>query len=122
MNERERLIELLMQGELEADKQGIFNCSQSKRKAEIIADFLIGNGVILPPVKIGEVVYEIYDDEIIEARINRIDIYEDVVDIYTQTEIFDDDEWFSLTDIGKTVFLTREEAENKLEEIKKRNE
>ena len=116
MNERERLIELLMQGELEADKQGVFNCSWSKRKAEIIADFLIENGVILPPVKIGEVVYEIYDDEIIEARINRIDIYEDVVDIYTQTELFDDDEWFSLTDIGKTVFLTREEAEKALKE------
>ena len=116
MNEREKLIELLMQGELETDKQGVFNCSRSEWKAEIMADFLLKNGVTVPPVKIGEVVYEIYDDEIIEARINRIDIYEDVVDIYTQTEIFDDDEWFSLTDIGKTVFLTREEAEKALKE------
>lgn len=29
---------------------------------------------------------------------------------------------FPMSEIGKTVFLTREEAENKLEEIKKRNE
>ena len=57
MNERERLIELLMQGELEASKQGVFNCSWSKRKAEIIADFLLENGVIVLPVKVGGTVY-----------------------------------------------------------------
>ena len=54
MTEREKLIELLMQGELEADKQGVFNCSRSERKAEIMADFLLSNGVIVPPVKLGE--------------------------------------------------------------------
>ena len=48
MNERERLIELLMQGELEADKQGVFNCSRSEWKAEIMADFLLDNGVKCP--------------------------------------------------------------------------
>ena len=57
MNERERLIGLLMQGELEASKQGVFNCSWSKRKAEIIADFLLDNGVIVPPVKVSGTVY-----------------------------------------------------------------
>ena len=45
VTERERLIELLMQEELEADKQGVFNCSRSKWKAEIIADYLLANGV-----------------------------------------------------------------------------
>ena len=45
MTDRERLIELLMQGELEAEKQGVFNCSRSEWKAEIIADFLLENGV-----------------------------------------------------------------------------
>ena len=54
MTERERLIELLMQGELEADKQGIFNCSRSERKAEIIADYLLASGVRVPPVKAEE--------------------------------------------------------------------
>ena len=57
MNERERLIELLMQGELEADKQGVFNCSRSEWKAEIMADFLLENGVIVPPVKVGGTAY-----------------------------------------------------------------
>lgn len=57
MTERERLIELLMQGELEADKQGVFNCSRSEWKAEIIADFLLENGVIVLPCKVGDMVY-----------------------------------------------------------------
>ena len=57
MTEREKLIELLMQGELEADKQGIFNCSRNKWKAEIIADYLLENGVIVPPCKVGDMVY-----------------------------------------------------------------
>ena len=119
MNERERLIELLKNDNCPSPFICDANCkyiNSDNCSAERRADYLLENGVIVPPVKVGEVVYEIYDDEIIEARINRIDIYEDVVDIYTQTEIFDDDEWFSLTDIGKTVFLTREEAEKALKE------
>ena len=54
MNDRARLIDLLMQGELEADKQGVFNCSRSEWKAEIMADFLLENGVIILPCKIGD--------------------------------------------------------------------
>ena len=133
MTERERLIELIEAGtriaydrSLEDVKRIVkenhhFNSATDRTVSvsEMVADYLLENGVIVMPVKIGEVVYEIYDDEIIEARINRIDIYEDVVDIYTQTEIFDDfddDDWFSLTDIGKTLFITREEAEKALKE------
>ena len=133
MTDRERLIELIEAGtriaydrSLEDVKRIVkenhhFNSATDRTVSvsEMVADYLLENGVIVMPVKIGEVVYEIYDDEIIEARINRIDIYEDVVDIYTQTEIFDDfddDDWFSLTDIGKTLFITREEAEKALKE------
>lgn len=54
MNEREKLIELLMQGDLAAAKQGVFNCCMCKREAEIMADFLLSNGVIVPSVKVGE--------------------------------------------------------------------
>lgn len=43
MTERERLIELLM--------QGAFNCSRSKWRAVFIADYLLANGVRVPPVK-----------------------------------------------------------------------
>ena len=57
MTERERLIELLMQGDIAASKQGVFNCCMCKREAETIADYLLENGVIVPPCKVGDMVY-----------------------------------------------------------------
>ena len=63
MTERERLIELLM--------QGAFNCSRSKWRAVFIADYLLANGVRVPPVVVGttvsacdniEVIGNIHDD------------------------------------------------------------
>ena len=57
MTERERLIELLMQGDIAAAKQGVFNCCMCRREAEILADFLLENGVIVPPCKVGDMVY-----------------------------------------------------------------
>ena len=108
MTERERLIELLKQGELEADKQGIFNCSRSKWKAEIMADYLLKNGVIVPPVKFGDTVYKITD--------------------YYMPPWFSDDDNFAVkhyictttfkrSDIyPKNLYFTREEAEKALKE------
>ena len=57
MTERERLIELLMQGDIAAAKQGVFNCCMCRREAETIADYLLENGVIVPPCKVGDMVY-----------------------------------------------------------------
>ena len=57
MTERERLIELLMQGDIAAAKQGVFNCCMCKREAEILADFLLENGVTVLPAKVGDTVY-----------------------------------------------------------------
>ena len=54
MTERERLIELLMQGDIAAAKQGVFNCCMCRREAETIADYLVESGVIVPPAKVGE--------------------------------------------------------------------
>ena len=54
MTDRERLVELLMQGDIAAAKQGVFNCCMCRREAETIADYLLENGVIVPPVKVGE--------------------------------------------------------------------
>ena len=48
MTERERLIELLM--------KGAFNCSRSKWRAVFIADYLLANGVRVPPVAVGTTV------------------------------------------------------------------
>ena len=57
MNDRDWLIELLMQGDIAAAKQGVFNCCMCRREAETIADYLLENGVIVPPCKVGDMVY-----------------------------------------------------------------
>ena len=136
MNEREKLIELLMQGDIAAAKQGVFNCCMCRREAETIADYLLENGVIVPPVKMGDIVY--IDDS--PHNVVHITIEEDGISYCAK---YDCDEYecckecpfakeisfgevimcegneyheFTASDIGKTVFLTREEAEKALEE------
>lgn len=54
MTEKEELVNLLLRSELEAEKKGIFNCSRSEYKAEIVADFLLQNGVSVIPIKHGK--------------------------------------------------------------------
>ena len=120
---RERLIELLMQGELEADKQGVFNCSQSKWKAEILADYLLENGVIVPPVYVGGTVYEIRRKAVSPSgRETNCGICTNSFlkhcinigsELYVKGKPYVKSDFYRL---GKTVFLTREEAEKALKE------
>ena len=116
MTEREKLIELLMQGELEADKQGVFNCSRSKWKAEIVADYLLANGVVVLPVDIiGNTLWFINcDDNIVCDKIDGITI-SDRHDVYIFLQN-SGDEPYELSDIGKFLFYTSEEAEKALAE------
>lgn len=89
-----------------------------------IADYLIDNGVIVPPCKVGDIVYYVSENPL-NLSVQANTIYEaDVVRIVTThlgtslviqirneygcTEIPDVNKW------GKTVFLTREEAEKAL--------
>ena len=123
MTERERLVELLMQGDIAASKQGVFNCCMCKREAEILADFLLENGVIVSPVQVGATVYctdsyrhLIKPLEIIGFEVDytkRICKYYCSGGDYTPA-------WFKPAEMGKTVFLTREEAEKALEECEKK--
>ena len=119
MTERERLIELFMRGDIAAAKQGVFNCCMCRREAETIADYLLENGVIVPPVQVGATVYctdsyrhLIKPLEIIGFEVDytkRICKYYCSGGDYTPA-------WFKPAEIGKTVFLTREEAEKALKE------
>ena len=97
-----------------------------KFESSILADHLLANGVIVPPCKVGDKVYmatpngNIRETIIIEinteqsryeTKINISGVYEvDELPFFTQI----------LTDnFGKTVFLTKEEAEEKLNELNK---
>ena len=119
MTERERLIELLMQGDIAAAKQGVFNCCMCRREAETIADYLLENGVIVPPVKAGDTIYEIHERRkggewvkiISERFVHGVEICMGCMIIRCGSTIS-----VFPSDIGKTVFLTREEAEKALAE------
>ena len=113
MTERERLIELLM--------QGAFNCSRSKWRAVFIADFLLENGVRVPPVKIGTTIYELRHKSIINGR--RMDSRIDTQRLLKMAVSRGDDIYISgkpytksdYTRLGSTVFLTVEEAAEQLQ-------
>ena len=122
MGEREKLIELLMQGELEADKQGVFNCSRSKWKAEIIADYLLENGVSILPCKVGDALY--YHDYKCGAFNDNKDEWNIVDSIVCEIRIkkkgtlveMSSGRIFTHKDFGKIIFNTKEEAEKALAE------
>ena len=112
MTERERLIELLMQGDIAAAKQGVFNCCMCRREAETIADYLLENGVIVPPCKVGDMVYIFERGSYIipicgqgkphwEIKIEKCSFKYWLLDNHK---------------FGVNMFFTREEAENALEE------
>lgn len=85
---------------------------------EIVDDKLIETGVILPPCKVGQQVYRIYphyEQPIFSWIITEIQVYQDEI-------IFVDDSGneMKIDDIGKTVFLTKEEAEKALLKCEKK--
>lgn len=120
MDDRDRLIELLDVAFIESDDNfGMPNTNQ-------VADHLLANGVVVPPCKVGDMVYylntqnhmALYKNTIYEAKVVRI------VTTYLGTclviQIRDEFGCCEIPDIrdwGKTVFLTKEEAEAKLKEM-----
>lgn len=115
MNEREKLIELLLQSELEAEELGIFNCHKSEVKAGIVADFLLENGVIVPPCKVDDTIYYIYfSDDKKEYTVDEF-VAEEVSD---KKVIVDSGECeIGIEEFGEYAFLSREEAEQAAERL-----
>ena len=99
---RDRLIELL--GDFP-----IFHSTMKKRwmpeAVERLADHLLSEGVIVPKVKIGQAVYQLAHGYVEEERVRG-----------THTTYLTNGYSFSEKDFGKTVFLTKEEAEKALKE------
>lgn len=132
MSERERLIKLLEDAFFEALSQ----CKGEdcdKKACVFLADHLLENGVIVPPVKVGDIVY--IKGEALEISFIHIEkeiyycIQFDCEECCACPFYEDEVSWegehdcrtngyleFTANDIGKTVFLTREEAEKALAE------
>lgn len=121
MTDRERLIEILkvpIHPRIDADP------------AEVVADYLLDNGIIVPLCKVGDTVYAFEDcfgvvlPFLVEQIIVTYGEKEPLVEYCANCHDNERDELladldFEPNDIGVTVFLTEEEAEKALKEREK---
>lgn len=113
---RDRLVEIVKSSLMK-------HIDKSCKLAENITDDLLAEGVIVPPCKVGDKTYllleklkggyDIVVSKCVEISENEngkwFSMYFDCVDIGNSIE-------FQSEDFGKTVFITREEAEKSLAE------
>lgn len=110
MSERERLIELL---------QNVPTDFEGNRGVGAIADYLIEHNVIALPCKIGDTVY--YVHKIPCEECHQVYDYRECSWTHCENRIYSKRFTLSMINkIGKTLFLTREEAEKVLREKNKR--
>ena len=137
MTDRERLIELLKQAQdnycdICAECAEDLGYKDHEPFENYFADYLLANGVIVPPCKVGDVVYSFCDVfgamlpyVIQDFRVGFLGKdrpnywYWEATSHATETDELLDEIDFDLDEIGKTVFLTKEEAEEKLRKINK---
>ena len=109
------MIELLKESKCNNDCDGFTNaeiCKECKayEKHAKSADYLLENDVIVPPVKFGDTVYHLG----YSFKVEEIEILQDGVFYRCGNAGTDDYMAFCGSDIGKTVFLTKEQAEKAL--------
>ena len=110
MTDRDRLIELICDKIQDGHCIGYCNhppCNQCKD----LADYLIANGVIVPPCKVGTKVWILRKDRVPDDDY-RMSFHNEwvICEVNFQLSMIDQ--------IGKTVFLTPEEAKKALESYK----
>jgi hypothetical protein len=119
--QRERLAELLENSNKEAWNLIHMSCCEERLKLlekinESRADYLLANSVIVPPCKVGDTVYLLkkyygtYCFNVVEDKVQMIGITSRGIHIKARNH-HDHNKMHML---GKTVFLTKEEAEAKL--------
>ena len=119
MTDRDRLIELIKKGvDISRNVTGLFSWGD-------VADYLLANGVIVPPCKVGDILFCIISDRGINDIYNHIEACK-----VTYIMSFDSDSFVvGVREInkhyshnvvlGKDAFKTFEEAEEKLKELGK---
>ena len=123
MTERERLIEILKLGSCPSPYLCDENCKYANLERcyeERTADLLLEHGVVLLPCKVGDRLYEVTGRKTVsvyKVKAIRVELFS----LFIEWDIVEGFVWQSLSginadEIGKTVFLTREEAERALKE------
>lgn len=91
-------------------------------RVENITDHLLAEGVIVPPVKVGDTIYKLCGNRIYEFTVHALSINANINSCDILMCVYDEDNdnaRYSCAWIGKTVFLTKEEAEKALAERNK---
>jgi hypothetical protein len=129
-NDKQRLVELLEKATTEAGKlfrettkkvlaeKGRFSSKEDIDRRNIYAveaDYLLENGVVVLPCKIGDIVWCNIEefDRPLKGMIRRVSVSKDFTTIATGVEGYFAQDYL-INDFGKTVFLTKEEAEQAL--------
>lgn len=126
---RDRLVEILLQktchySDTPCDKEcGVCgNIELYRSDVESIADHLIENGARILPCDVGDTVYYLDGSIIVESKVHCISFGGRYGDYKGgQIHIYDSDKdniTVKLDNVGKTVFLTKEQAEQKLKEMR----
>ena len=124
--EKERLIKLIRQAKKQESFETLFandidTAIDMPHGEEYLANYLLANGVIVPPCKVGDKIYMLVTRkttsfEYPNGKMKRIENQHTFIKETYLTKL----NFFKvLDDFGKTVFLTKEEAEEKLKELGK---
>lgn len=92
----------------------------AKYWADVIADKLLAEGVIVPKVKIGDKLYELSASKtkLYEVNVTHLEVHENDIRIWGKKPQWQEVEWIcSQADLGNNewVFTTKEEAEKNME-------
>ncbi len=113
MSEHERLVELIDNSNIQING----NVTPYRDYGiDDLAKHLLTNGVIVPPCKVGDIVYAVSNNKVYKTRVfSMVAETEDKKWVYIlKCNIFDGISMFRKFLFGKTVFLTKEEAEQVL--------
>lgn len=124
---KNRLVKLLEESGIYAFQTIENNCCEEKLKLldkvnEIRADYLLANDVIVLPCKIGDIVWCNIEgfDRSLKGMIRRVSVSKDFTTIATGVDGYFAQDYL-INDFGKKVFLTKEEAEQALNNIQNGN-
>ena len=110
---RDRLIELLKKADKNTSDKGITDYADAIADN---ADYLLANGVIVPPCKVGDTVWSFLENNrLLECEVKQIFVDKKEIGMAYEPKSFRGRMYgVNIRAFGKTVFLTREEAEAKL--------
>ena len=122
MTERERLVELICKANDKYPTIPLVNgCRESVM--DFLSDYLLANGVIVPPCKVGDTVYRVmgdkrikqpYEYKVVGFWYSADETCNDVHLVRYVNDVFAHSISVPLYEFGKIVFLSREEAEESL--------